>query len=525
MKTMSKTRRRVAAPLVLLTMTVVPAACGDDDDDGGGAAPTTASSAAPTTPSTPVTTTSSTPATTTGSTPAATPPATPPMVEQANIGPPNITTYALGLGLQLDTSLGDMCTDLFSMPNEAIVYISDGARRETATADLWAGLSAALGDFVENPDDNQLATQESPAEPVFRLQLTRNLLAEQLAELNEQLAGSFGPGNVLLDLNHVGPYLPAPTFHPAGDPGPATTPTEPSVELQGAQHRVLVVDSPDSTPVDEWNEAWTGAASDRTADGKVDFVTGHGAFVVDLIRRLAPGADVTLSGVMHEPSAVPIPGFLFTELDVVRAVEQGLGSVAIEIEDGRLPARAYSGDPVDVINFSLGTVGCREAGHDVLAQVLNDVLTLPYGWDGESGEEGAGEATMFVAAAGNDGLDITERDLQPHPHYPAGFAALGPPLSDHVIGVGALDASEQIEEWSNLCVVSAWAPGIATAAFPWLATTPQLATWAGTSFATARVTAALADDPRPLMDTWSEAVTNGAFADPAIKVEPSAIPC
>jgi len=61
--------------------------------------------------------------------------------------------------------------------------------------------------------------------------------------------------------------------------------------------------------------------------------------------------------------------------------------------------------------------------------------------------------------------------------------------------------------------------------FPWLGTPPPaLATWSGTSYATAYVSAALADDPDPVMTTWQDAVANGRFADDAIQTQPG-LPC
>lgn len=468
-------------------------------------------------------------ATTSTSVPATTAPAS---SERADDGPADIDAYIATIGGTVEegpksttsTPDGKDCATAF-VPDELLVYVSAAARVANTTAAIVTAIEGAVRTSLPNeqlPEGSvarQLATstdREPLSRPVFRIALPEKsgLRASTVQAINETLANSI-PNNgqltqVAADVDHIGPFLPVGKFSPADQPLPATK--EDAPQPAGAQHRVLVVDYP-ATPVNDWGHEWVGSQSvNHHGNDQVDFVAGHGTFVTDIIEHRAPGTVATLQGVVHQASATgdAWPGFLFDEYDLVSALEAGLRQTQpTPPKTGYLPVRMFAAS-FHVINFSLGTVDCAGSQHPVLEPALRDILdTTSY----TPAAEFSGE-TYFVAAVGNDGTDNPGLV-----HFPAAFAAL--PASDtlaaHTIAVAAADGGQLAPYSNNECWANAQAPGTAVAAFPWLHS-DQLATWNGTSFSTARVTAALVHQPGDVASTWAAAAPNAQIGGDAAAV-------
>jgi hypothetical protein len=439
----------------------------------------------------------------------------------------NYVVAAIGGSLNPASSDDDPCAYLPFVPGQVLVYISPKARRAQTREQLWEVILGALTDGgLQVGDDNQLPTNGGDENhlittlggPVYRilLQPGASLSLSQIAAANAALDPD---GGLAFSANHIGPFLPNGLFHPDDDPT-LLGEGEPGDEIKAGegQHRVLVVDSPvpqpggfasigPALPYDRWDESWDPAdARYGQANNQVDFVAGHGAFVIDIIEQYAPSAAITLSAVA--PTNVPgratvrngWPGFLYAEEDLIAAIETGLGandkgaSTTVP-PDGHLPSRRFTLS-YDLINMSLGTFGCDDDPHLVLAGVLSDALNVAR----YDNKEAA--IPLIVAAIGNDGGKS--------PHYPAAFNERKDALGAHVIAVGSHDRNNQRSAYSNDRCTDAWGEGTARAAFPWLGG-PGLTEWSGTSFATARVTGGLAatDSTRPLLDTWGRQVALG----------------
>jgi hypothetical protein len=504
----------VRSAALATALLLLAAACGDDDDTvGSGPAVSDTSTTLP--PD--VTGTGSPPSVTETGSSASSPtvPGTGVEQETADRGPDpaRMDQYLRDLGMQLDPAEGD-CADLPYIPGELHVYIAPEIR-ELPTERLWDEFlrpalesSKLVPTSERNPlpsgdnDDGTLVTTRGG--PVFRITLQAGDLsvaavAATNLTLRERLEkADLAPNALAVDVNHVGPFLPVGKFHPGSDPKSTSDVPTDVQDSAGGAHSVLVVDSPQLSDYDVFDESWdVNTATYASSDKKVDFVAGHGAFVVDLIQRFAPGSadSVKLSPVVHEPATPSWPGFLFDEGDLIRSLEQGLGADDPPMatnSDGKpaLPSRRYRRH-FDLINMSLGLFGCKDSPHPVLEGVLRDVVT-------PSVYAEKAEPPYVVAAAGNDGPDLPTR-----PHYPAAFARphSTDAVASHVIAVGAAVKDIEPETYSNTCEVNAWAPGRAIAAFPWLGGA-GFAEWEGTSFAAARVTAALADAPATIDATW-----------------------
>lgn len=183
-------------------------------------------------------------------------------------------------------------------------------------------------------------------------------------------------------------------------------------------------------------------------DGKQPIVSdsaGHGTHVSGII--LAEHGTSTVKGMAPEAKLLP--------LDFMDA--QGSGKVG----DAILAIRYAADQGARVINASWGGTPCSQT----LQKTIADLNT---------------HGIMFIAAAGNDGVDIEQL-----PEYPAAFQ------SPNQITVGASTARDFMAGFSNFSfnLVQLFAPGSAIAS-----TYPgnRIATLSGTSMATPFVTGAAA---------------------------------
>lgn len=494
---------RLAAPF-LLVLGMVAASCDS-----------TSSSNPTTTPSTISTTTSMEPG------------------ETADYGPGDIDAYVATLGVVAPSPVDPTCSAPY-VADELMLYVSRQQRNALSTQELADRLNGAFvaskitvaGNLVEQLNSSN--DRVLRGRPTFRVRLQpgSTLSIPAIADVNRQLTSSFD-GNadlnqVAVDVDYIGPFLPVGHFSPDDDPkdlGPGATNTV--TATPGADHGVLVVDYPEA-PVDVWDESWDASKPGYgQPDKKVDYVAGHGTFVSDIVHQYAPKATVTLQGVTHptDPTAklATWPGFLFSEDDLVTAVEHALGASTEPTSDvTKLPTRQFT-KWFDVINFSLGTVGCRGSQHPVLEDVLRDILDpANYAASAKVGSDG----TYFVAAVGNDG------DLDPNrAHFPAAFAGGTDDLAKHVIAVGATGSDDKPAPYSNQpCSLNAWAPGAADALFPWLNGGTR-ARWNGTSFATARVTGLLANQTGDIGTVWTATAPKGPIGGDATTERVDQITC
>ena len=189
-------------------------------------------------------------------------------------------------------------------------------------------------------------------------------------------------------------------------------------------------------------------------DNLLDAEAGHGVFVGGLIRRVAPGV----------------------ELSFIRVLDSwGMGTEA-GVTNGILQARARG---VDIINLSLGFYALDNVANPAMMSALRDVQSSRPGM-------------AVVAAAGNEGVVS--------PAFPAAFK--------DVVSVGALDQQrQQLRDTSNRgWWVDTYAPGSDLESAYVNGTedsrltldgvaeqfVDELASWSGTSFAAAVVTGAIA---------------------------------
>jgi len=209
---------------------------------------------------------------------------------------------------------------------------------------------------------------------------------------------------------------------------------------------------PGESPHVDAVDAFTGGHPG--GDGKLDAEAGHGVFVGGLIRRVAPGA----------------------ELSFIRVLDSwGMGTEA-GVTNGILQAQARG---VDIVNLSLGFYALDNVANSVMVTAIRQLAASRPG-------------LAVVAAAGNEGVVA--------PAFPAAFK--------DVISVGALDASGKLlRDTSNRgWWVDTYAPGsdlesayVNGIEDPLLTLdgvaetfVDELASWSGTSFAAAMVTGAIA---------------------------------
>jgi hypothetical protein len=253
---------------------------------------------------------------------------------------------------------------------------------------------------------------------------------------------------------------------------------------------VLVVDSPAGDPAAA-AVTTTGPIVDYDVDGNgfVDEDHGHGVFVASLVERLAPGAEVVLAGVNggHLSASARWSPMMFSDADVIAAMGQAFGLTASGVENA-----------FDVVNLSLGGAGCGGIGSRLaLGRFLRDLADLSV--------QSTGVRPVYVAAAGNDGADVKhfpaawrheptiqltalQVDLVSPPGAGAEVRAIQAALEEDMIAVGSR-TNGQRDSFSNC---GTWVNAVATGAVS-VSVYPSptgYAQWSGTSFATARVSAA-----------------------------------
>jgi subtilisin family serine protease len=238
---------------------------------------------------------------------------------------------------------------------------------------------------------------------------------------------------------------------------------------------------------------------DIDGNGFIDEDHGHGQFVQSIIERRS-GAEVVLQAV--ENSAPRLASgrwapMMFSDLDVLKAMD-----------DAFLGGASY-----DVVNMSLGGAGCADSSS--FDWGVGERLALGRAMRARAAVSNT--ELLFVAAAGNDGMDVM--------HFPAAWAGAAamerlaieiektsPDIADSVrelhrdlkgmvYAVGSTEESGDTSVYSNCGDwVNASAHGslqvgqypISTDSSGQITDAPGLATWSGTSFATANVSAMLA---------------------------------
>jgi hypothetical protein len=379
-----------------------------------------------------------------------------------------------GLFATLTLCVGQTVAAVVAVPDELLV-----------TASSAEGLDEAVDEVRDRLNGSVTAvTTLNPFAAI--LSLRGGILTEAFLR---QIVPTLQGRGFSTDLNYLEPALPYNRFRPADNPIAAADPGPGA----GGGGRVLVVDSSADDADAAPGVATVGALVDYDVDGNglVDEDHGHGVFVASLVERLAPGAEVVLAGVHggHLDNSARWSPMMFSDADVITAIGDAFGLSATDVAH-----------PFDVVNLSLGGAGCGALGtRFALGRFLRDLADLS--------EAGAGVRPVYVAAAGNDGGDVK--------HFPAAWrhgptmqaAALvvdlvSPPgvgdeiraiheaLRSDVIAVGSRTNGRQ-DSFSNC---GAWVNAVAAGKYT-VARYPSatgFARWSGTSFATARVSAAIA---------------------------------
>jgi hypothetical protein len=229
---------------------------------------------------------------------------------------------------------------------------------------------------------DQLILPAGAPDPVALSRLVRELVP----------GAECSPNYVLQVTNH-------PALFPHSLPTPAPPPStlrDPGDEGAGAGVRVAVVDTGciDSHPW--WNGQVTTANETPPVPSRPEtLVSGHGTFIVGILRRLAPAAEIV---------AVQVPlGAALTEVAVAEALNRA------------------AQQRLSVINVSLGVCPVDGLPPVAMAATIANLERQP------------GLDFTIVAAAGNDGTD--------HVVYPAAFPG--------VVSVGAVDAQARPASYSN----------------------------------------------------------------------------
>ena len=379
-----------------------------------------------------------------------------------------------GLFATLELCAGGAVSAIVAMPDELLVTASDPRKLDAAVAEV----SRRLNGSVE---------RVTPLNPfAATLGLRPGILGEAFLR---QIVPTLQGRGFSTDLNYLEPALPNNAFRPGDDPVLADDPGP----GEGGAGRVLVVDSPANDPAATPGVTTTGPMVDYDVDGNglVDEDHGHGVFVAALVEQLAPGADVMLAGVNggHVSASSRWSPMVFSDADVIAATGQAFG----------LSARGVR-RPFDVVNLSLGGAGCAGIGSRLaLGRFLRDLADVS--------ARSTGVRPVYVAAAGNDGGDVK--------HFPAAWrdrptmqaAALSvdlvspPGAGDEIRAIhsalaagmlavgsstgGARDQFSNCGNWVNAVAAGAGTVSRYPSPTGW-------AGWSGTSFATARVSAALA---------------------------------
>jgi hypothetical protein len=373
--------------------------------------------------------------------------------------------------LTLCAGQGLSAAPIVAVPDELLVTAAGPERLQSAVSEVSRRLLWSV-------------TGVSPLNPFAAiLHLRRGTLGE--AFLRQIIPTLQGRG-FSTDLNYLEPAMPNYFFRPSGNPATAPNPGT----GQGGQGRVLVVDSPAGDPAAA-AVTTTGPIVDYDVDGNgfVDEDHGHGVFVASLVERLAPGAEVVLAGVNggHLSASARWSPMMFSDADVIAAMGQAFGLTASGVENA-----------FDVVNLSLGGAGCGGVGSRLaLGRFLRDLADLSV--------QSTGVRPVYVAAAGNDGADVKhfpaawrheptiqltalQVDLVSPPGAGAEVRAIQAALEEDMIAVGSR-TNGQRDSFSNC---GTWVNAVATGAVS-VSVYPSptgYAQWSGTSFATARVSAA-----------------------------------
>jgi Subtilase family len=376
------------------------------------------------------------------------------------------------------------CTDqwlssaaVLAMPDELLVTASDPEGLDAAVAEVSARLNGSVvGVTPLNPFAATLSLRGGTLDDGFLRQIVPTLQGQGFST----------------DLNYLEPVLPINSFRPADNPVPAVVPSV----GRGGNGRVLVVDSPSDRTAATAGVKTMGPLVDYDVDGNgfVDEDHGHGVFVASLIKQAAPSARVVLAGVGNRrvPASERWSPMVFSDADVIAAIGEAYGLSATGV-----------GSVFDVVNLSLGGAGCAGIGSRLaLGRFLRDLADLS--------ERTRGVRPVYVAAAGNDGADVK--------HFPAAWrdrptilaaaaavdAVNAPGAGDEIRAIqsdlaagmlavgswfgGARDAYSNCGTWVNSTAAGAGTVG----RYPSPPSHTGWARWSGTSFATARVSAALA---------------------------------
>jgi hypothetical protein len=361
-----------------------------------------------------------------------------------------------------------------AMPEELLVTASDAQRLDDAVAEVSRRLNGAvIGVVPLNPLAATLTLRSGVLDAAFLRQVVPTLQGRGFST----------------DLNYLEPALPINGFRPADNPADAARPRIGG----GGQARVLVVDSPANEPKAAPGVTTIGPIVNYDVDGNgfVDEDHGHGVYVASLIKQLAPTADVELAGVNggHVPTSARWSPMMFSDSDVVAAMGQAFGLSAAGVER-----------PFDVVNLSLGGAGCGGIGSRLaLGRFMRDLADVSAAT--------TGVRPVYVAAAGNDGADVkqfpaawrdkpsmeaaaTVVDLVNPPGVGDEIRAIQSALAAGMLAVGSWSGGVR-DSYSNCGTwVNAVAAGAGTVSrYP---SPSGWASWSGTSFATARVSAAIA---------------------------------
>ena len=337
-----------------------------------------------------------------------------------------------------------------------------------------AAFAEPVAQYVARRTDTDPDSVERLGSPVDGLELLRfpgrrGVAAGEVPSLLDEIEREFGadsPEGPVATPDHV-VYVTFPKLCPATEPEvpaePTPFPAPSSDPGLGRGVRVSVVDTglwePAVTdPELPWLEGVTADPSDLEAVNPQHLhpYAGHGTFVAGVVRCMAPATDIEVEGVLTNGGAV-------YESDIIAQLHEALRE------------RSHP----QLISISAGT-----HTRNNIALLSFEMLAAAHGLDD-------GEATLIVAAAGNDGSS--------DPFWPAAFP--------WVVSVGAVDDDGGVADYSN---VGRWVDVYARGtdlvnAFPtgtYVCYEPphvgevrqfdSLARWSGTSFSTPIVTGLIA---------------------------------
>ena len=382
-----------------------------------------------------------------------------------------------GLFATLSLCLGQGAAAVLAVPDELLVTASSAARLDEAVDEVSRRLNGSV----------TAVTTLNPFAAL--LSLRGGILSE--AFLRQIIPTLQGRG-FSTDLNYLEAALPYNRLRPADNPVGASDPGRGA----GGGGRVLVIDSPANAPDAAPGVETIGPPVDYDVDGNglVDEDHGHGVYVASLIERLAPGAKVVLAGVNggHLADSTRWSPMLFSDADVISAIGEAFGLTATGVEH-----------PFDVVNMSLGGAGCGAIGiRFALGRFLRDLADVAAAT--------SGVRPVYVAAAGNDGGDVKQFpaawrdrptmqtaaltvDLVSAPGVGDEIRAIHEALRADLLAVGSWTGGRR-DSFSNC---GAWVNAVAAgkntvSRYPDPPSATGWARWSGTSFATARVSAAVA---------------------------------